>query len=143
MNNTYKTQIKSAFSAIELDTLKGQLLCLKCLDDYFTKNSNILYVPIGVNNHEFNDGDATCFSLLCYDLEVEYKEDISDSDKERIAKELEDLLESMNNEPINEAMFGCNDFLESERLDLKWIRNAINKTTNAISKLEAQISKIN
>lgn len=138
-NDVYKKQIKLAFDSIKLATLKGQILCLECLEDFFTKNSNILYVPIRVNNHEFNDGDATYFGLYCYDLEIEYKDD-SEPNKKQIAKDLETLLDSMNSEPIAEAVFCEEDFLERGRLDLKWIRNAINKTTNEISKLESKIN---
>jgi hypothetical protein len=56
-------QIDDAFKALETEFKDGLLQLMR--------ENNIKSFDVGVNNHEFNDGDATYFSLYYEDLEIE------------------------------------------------------------------------
>lgn len=45
----------------------------KGLKELFKKHPTVSDITISINNHEFNDGDATYFSFYYDDLSVEYK----------------------------------------------------------------------
>lgn len=56
-------QIDDAFKALETEFKNGLLQLMK--------ENNIKRFDVGINNHEFNDGDATYFGLDYEYLEIE------------------------------------------------------------------------
>jgi len=66
------------------------------LKEYLKSNSIINSVRININNHEFNDGDATYFGLYYDDLVVEYGDEGEFSGYEKnVSKEIKEAREGL------------------------------------------------
>jgi hypothetical protein len=95
----------------------------------FENNPTLLKFKIRINNHEFNDGDATNFSLYYEDLEVTdidlnvfERNDYGCNDPERnrshpLVKVVYDLFEKYDTADLHEYIFGdeYDSYLEISR----------------------------
>ncbi len=91
------------------------------------KEKNVSHVEMGINNHEFNDGDATSFDLYYEDLSISLKdgrerESYGDEneDLEPLRKELVDFFSEFQS--IFESKFGR----EYESIKFTVKRNKLN-----------------
>lgn len=109
-----KTEIKS-----KVKELESQIASLnKDLSDLFEselislmKTRDVIRVEMSINNHEFNDGDATSFDLYYHDLSISFKdgrerESYGDENKdlEPLRKELVNFFSEFQS--IFESKFG-------------------------------------
>jgi hypothetical protein len=108
--NELKKKIKEAKAELK-DVFESTIL------DFMTKN-NILSFTFHVNNHEFNDGDATYFSIYFDGGSLTYKDengetqeiedfyDIKDKNLKTIVKDATSLFESFDIEDFYEDEYG-------------------------------------
>lgn len=100
----------------------------EALIELFKKYSNVQAITIRINNHEFNDGDATFFSLNYDDIAMDFKEveegeeaDIDYSNasenQRKVLKEFADLFEDCDVAFLYESLFG--DEHESVTIEFK------------------------
>jgi hypothetical protein len=103
MNETIK-QIRELVKTKKtlVDKLKVELY--KELKDIFIKYPDIDTVVVPVNNHEFNDGDSTSFSVYHEDLEL-LDTDGESIDNEDAVNELIDLFAKTDIDNVHECWF--------------------------------------
>lgn len=102
----------------------------------FADNPTLLQFKIRINNHEFNDGDATNFSLYYEDVEVTDTDaniferndyGCSDPDRNRsnpLVKAVYDLFDRYDRGNLHEFIFGDEyDYMEISRDNLEKIAN--------------------
>lgn len=92
----------------------------------FKENPTVENISMGVNNHEWNDGDATTFDIYYEDLSLEFKDDTTydpcnegdtDKDDEKIRESFVELMGLFDVESFYEQHYG--EAYESFTLSVK------------------------
>jgi len=106
---------KLAKKVEEIDSLKNEIkkITIDNIKNLFVENEKLERILIGVNNHEFNDGDATRFYVNYDEFEIKYDgEDYSpyetDDIKEvaQIRKKIKEIFKETDRYNIHEFIFG-------------------------------------
>jgi chromosomal replication initiation ATPase DnaA len=117
------TQIKTEIIELnkQISALKSSLkdLFTKSLNDLLTENKGkVDKIKIGVNNHEFNDGDDTYFSIYYDDLTLYYSDELGNEyevdgyeksknvEASKLREAFVELFESFDVEDFYETVYG-------------------------------------
>ena len=102
--------IKEEIAISEKHLKKACEIYLNAIADFLKLNPDLKEFEIYVNNHEFNDGDETTFSVslrspeLTFVSEPETQEEIAKANQ--IETDLIELLACAQNSPMLEKIFG-------------------------------------
>lgn len=122
--------IESEMYQSETHLLRAGKLYIKAIREFFEKNKGFAGFELYVNNHEFNDGDETSFSVSFDFIELEFDSEPS-SPKEKRARDsvrgdLISLLSCAPDTLLQKVFDGYNgtltinvEFLETILEDLK------------------------
>ena len=105
MNEKYKElrNMKSRIEAFKQELAKDFRTSIK---ELFVKYPTLKEASCSINNHEFNDGEATYFSVYYEDgFDIEYTEDSEENDRltDVINKELVELFDATSD--VHETLF--------------------------------------
>jgi hypothetical protein len=82
------------------------------LKDIFIRNSNLESIRVSINNHEFNDGDPTEFSLIYDEFEVTYTDGVEETrnysgkNNSLLIEEIYTLFNSYDVDEVYESLYG-------------------------------------